>query len=274
MENTVGLSFSNNHCFITQFTRENKILSLTGVTSFGYVQDPLIAIQANIAAIKSFISTSTQVILALPSNETLLKNIVVDAALTDEEIIYHIHSQSLILFGYPTEQLCFDYETLFTEENNRHIIVAACHVEKISIYQNCFKELKIPLNVIDVDVFSLLRITRLLTNQKDFILLFQHNNHLLVILTRDGKPLRSDTIHLTSPEVLAQLNSLCSVNDEIMAIISDQAFKTHLQEFNFSYDELTISSLFNFTIQNKSTLPNQALHPFFISMGAGFWSES
>lgn len=274
MEKTVGISFSNNHCYITQFTRENEILSLTSVVSFFDEVDSLSAIRANITAIKSLISKSTRVILALPSHETLLKNVTVDAVLTDEEIITHIQSQSLILFGYPKEQLCFDYETHLIEQGNRHLVVAACHQSKISTYQDCFKELKLPLDAIDIDIFSLLRLTPFLTNAKDFILLFQHNNHLLVIVTRNGKPQKSDAVHFTSPEALAQLNSYCSANEKIIAIISDHKLITHLNQLGFSYDELTTSSLFNSAIQNNSTLPNHALHPFFISMGAGLWSAA
>ena len=274
MQNTVGISFSDNHCYLTQFTQENEILSLSGVTSFFYEQDSLGAIESNIDTIKSYLSKSTRVVLALPSQDILLKNLVVDAALTDEEIIFHIQSQSLILFGHTPEQLCFDYESHFMNGNNRHLIVTACHQHKISSYQALFNQLKMPLDVIDVDVFSLLRITFFLTNETDIILLFQYNNQLLVIVTQNGKLQKIERFDFIFSDALTQLNLPLSPGNKTTVFSADHKLKTHLDQLGIPYNELDIASLFNARIQNKSAIPNHALHPFFISMGAGLWSVS
>lgn len=217
MKNTVGISFSKNQCYLTQLTQENKKLSLASVNSFCYEQNLLDALPANADIVKSLISNSTRVILALPSQDALLKNMTVDAALTDEEIICHIHSQSLILFGYQPEQLCVDYKTRSIEDNNRHIIVAACHQSKISAYQHCFNELKIPLDVVDIDVFALLRLTQ---------------------------SINDELIDLTSPITLAQLNSFISTNDDIKTTYHHD-LKANLDKLGFSYEALTTTLPFH-----------------------------
>lgn len=212
MKNVVGISFSQNNCYLTQLTQKNERLSPTGVTSFFYEHDLLDALPKNAGAIKSIITDSTRVIVALPSQDVLLKNMTVDSALSDDEIICHIHSQSFILFGYTPEQLCVDYETRAVEENSRHIAVVACQKPKISAYQRSFDQLKIPLNVIDIDVFSLLRLM-------DF--------------------LKNELIELTSPAL-----ELISTNDD-NTITAHHDLKTNLEKLGFSYEALMRSFPFN-----------------------------
>lgn len=235
MENTVGISFSKNYCYLTQFLREKEKLSLVGVTSFSDEQDPLNALRINAGIVQSLISSSAQVVLALPSQAVLLKSMTVDSTLRDEDIICHIQSQSLILFGYTPEHLSFDYETRSIEDGTHHIIVAACHQQKVVTYQHCFTELKIPLHAIDIDVFALLRLS-----------LF----------------LKRELIDLTSPAALAHLNSFLLVNDDDMTTTLHD-LKTNLDKLGFSYEALNIASPFK-----------HSHHPLLISMGAALWSES
>gem|GEM_PF-3815882 len=213
MKNTIGISFSKNNCYLTQLTQKNEKLSLVGVTSFGYEHDLLNALSANADIVKSLITNSTRVILALPSHEALLKNITVDSALSDNEIICHIHSQSLMLFGHTPEQLCLDYETRAIEENSRHIVVVACHQQKISAFQRCFAQLKISLDVIDIDVFSLLR--------------------LMVFL-------KDELIDLSSPAALA----LIPLNDDNM-MNPTHDLKNNVEQLGFSYETLMTAFPFN-----------------------------
>lgn len=275
MQNKVAISFSKNHCYLTQFTQKKEGLSLTSVTSFSHSGDLLSTLSTNANIIRSFITNSTHVVLAISSQTVLLKTLLIEASLTDKEIIYHIQSQSQTLFGYAPEQLCFDYETYFIEENNQHIIIAAAHQQDISTYQHCFNNLKIPLTVIDTDVFALLRLTSFLTNDMDFILLFHLDDNLLIIVIQNGISKKIDVISLSSVKTeQVQLNSFLSIDEKIIVFNEHHALRTHLDELLITYQTVSISLLFDSIIQNKTNMSAHELYPFLISIGAGLWGNT
>lgn len=267
-QNRIGISFSNQHCFITKTLRMGESTRLENALSFSDHHNPLHALKSNVKAVHALLSQSAQVILALSSQDISLHCATVDTDISDREILCYIQSQSQFWFGYASAELCMDYETQWIENSTRHILVAACLQTTIQQYQRCFSTLSIPLHVIEVDVLALSRLINDTRTPHNATLLFHQEDQVLVVATQCHQPQKCHIVPTTSH---IKLHTYLSSRDQTYLISPDTHFKNQLTDMGFAYTEVDITRLFHSAILNQTPLSLSALHPYLISLGACFW---
>ncbi len=109
-------------------------------------------------SIKNTYGQFAQVILGVENQSVIIRELTLDSALTDEQILHYLKTQSQHLFGHPASALATDYEILETKnETNQLIRVVSAHQSDIEKSQKLFANIGFALDVIDVDLFALAR---------------------------------------------------------------------------------------------------------------------
>jgi Tfp pilus assembly PilM family ATPase len=271
MQHNIGISFSKNHLFLADIKQNAGTTSLNTLTSFSHHDNPIAAIRSNKAIFDTLLDKNSNIIVALPSHDILLKTITLDSHLTDNEIIQYIQSQSSTLFGFSIDQLAFDYDTLSHTEDQQQIMVAATYRSVMHQFESVFKALKLPLHAIDVDAFALTRLHFLMHKTAETNLLMQQNDEILIIHTRHGKPQKKAWMDVK--QIPTQFHTLFSTNNTCVGINISSSLKALLAEQGVDYQDIHYPSL-NAVIQNKSNTRIENMLLSFVAIGAALWSSA
>lgn len=98
------------------------------------------ALDALLSSLASFIK-SHDITISIPVEKTILRELVLDATLTEADILAYLNAESHTLFGHASQKLSIDY---CIEKNDtpttQKIIAYATHAEIISILLSTFKQ--------------------------------------------------------------------------------------------------------------------------------------
>lgn len=98
------------------------------------------AMEALLSALASFIK-SHDMTISIPAEKTILRELVLDATLTEADILAYLESESLTLFGHAAQRLSIDYCVEKNEApKTQKIIAYATHAEIISMLLSTFKQ--------------------------------------------------------------------------------------------------------------------------------------
>lgn len=265
MQHNIGISFSKNHLFLADIKQNAGTTSLNTLTSFTHHHNPISAIRTNKAIFDTLLNKDSNIIVALPSHDILLKTITLDSHLTDDEIIQYIQSQSSTLFGFSIDQLAFDYETLSHTEDQQQIMIAATYRSVMHQFESVFKALKLPLRAIDVDAFALTRLDFLIHKTTEINLLMQQDDEILIIHTHHSKLQKKEWINVK--QMTAQLHTLFPTNNPCIGINISGSLKALLEEQDIDYQDIHYPSL-NAIIQNKSNTKIENIPLSLVAIGA------
>ncbi|MBS0349956.1 MAG: pilus assembly protein PilM [Proteobacteria bacterium] len=100
-----------------------------------------------------------KIIASVPHEQTLFKDIWLDASLKNQEIYRYLLQQVPLLFGNFAENWAFDFEITESVKNQNRISVVSLPQNKINQYRKWFKESKLAIHALDVDILALARLT-------------------------------------------------------------------------------------------------------------------
>ncbi|OGT46968.1 MAG: hypothetical protein A3E82_02870 [Gammaproteobacteria bacterium RIFCSPHIGHO2_12_FULL_38_11] len=99
-----------------------------------------------------------KVILGVENQSVMMRELTIDATLSDKQILNYLRMQSDHLFGYAAEKLSVDYEIIKNKIQGKKLIrvVSALQVD-MTYYQELFLSQNFQLSAIDIDSLALER---------------------------------------------------------------------------------------------------------------------
>ncbi|EKD77691.1 MAG: hypothetical protein ACD_42C00225G0002 [uncultured bacterium] len=167
--NTLGIQFSlhTGHAVIAEHINDTLICTTAKKIDCDFEKRN--ALHDAMDFIKSLYQKKMRVIVGIPTQYVMTKELSLDEKLNDRDIFRYLQTQSPHFFGHPAAQLNLDYQMLPSNEHNaQKIIAAAAHKIKIDIIETEFQLARIPLHVIDVDIFADARFKKYLAGQNHF----------------------------------------------------------------------------------------------------------
>jgi Tfp pilus assembly PilM family ATPase len=143
-------------------------------------------VQKNLRTVlKNIAPRIRQIILGLPQQRVLMKEIFIDSSLTRTEVYQYLQQQALALFGKPANHWIMDCEA---HENGFR--AAAAEREYVSNWLHIFRQLGMRVLAVDIDVLALARLTPTLADyQPDHTqaLLWLRADELKFIAVKEGR---------------------------------------------------------------------------------------
>jgi len=154
----IGVVFSEQDCKAVLLQHLSTRMECLKTTRVQRSQNDSRWPQSALIAIKLLYQTGVTIILGIPHQQILVRELTVDATLSDSQTMLFLQSQAMHWFEQSAETLCFDYEILdVTSDQKKLIRVTAAYRSYIQTWQTLFSENNLPLHVIDVDTFALTR---------------------------------------------------------------------------------------------------------------------
>lgn len=271
IKDVVGISFLKNQCVITKIQQNKKSISITDQLTLTYHTNAVKLLANHADKLTKIITKNTHLILSIPHDQVLTQILSVDSTLSDDEIIQHIQSQSLRLFGLPHETLRIDYEIISHHESEQSIIAVACHEAHITEYEDCFKSMGVSIHAIETHIFSISRLSAWSPYSNYNHYFFYQYNLFRLLTVKNGQLLKEEVINLNHPQALYKLNTL-SNQKKALLISNENKIETILISNHINFDKID-STIPSFTYQIHQMQISPTSPGFLISLGASLWSK-